>query len=796
MKKTLIFLISLILVLATCFPAFAEDGVLNISESNTSHEVSETLYGAFIEDISYSCDGGLVSNLVNNGSFELETANETAWNFSSVEAELSNNSPMNENNPTYEVLKVDGRGYIENIGFPEIYKYKTYEYNEKKAKLGDMGFKKGEKYEFSAYFQNIDFEGTISIYLNSKSNAGTVVQLPLHNVKANEWNKVSALIKSEADEDGSLVIIFKGKGSVAIDFVSLVPQSSYGYGTDEWKYVSLRTDLFNSLKNLSPSFIRFPGGCLAEGDSMEHFYNWKNTIGALEQRRQSTNLWSDFANGRYYNNTNAMGYHEYFQLCEELGAEALPVLNAGMICQGRCQFDDHRIAFKKSTMSDEEWRSYLINERGYNENDEEGMKGYSDWLDSFGIKSEKDYNKWLDSVALRPGTNEFKNYVQDILDLIEYATADSASSYWGELRAQNGHPEPFELNYIAVGNENWSDVYFRNFDEIYKAIKAKYPEMTVVSTAGAAMEGSEFDYAWETINEKYPDTIVDEHYYTGDNYLFEHNDRYDNYSRDGAGVLIGEYSAKCAGFGTLETKTNLWSAVEEASYLTGVERNSDIVKMASYAPTFAKVNANCWDLNMIWFDSQSVALTPDYYVQMLFSNNVGSEYIKTDSIGENIYQSVTIDKDKQTMYIKLVNAGSSKKINVNLEGFDDINLVSNLILSDTYKSASNEINKQRVAPVEDKIKAKGSSFEVRLKANSVNVIRVAYGNSSGTLLYSLPDNISLKTKAYVPVKVIAAVLIIATCFILGSVIGFVIYVKLIKKKIKKEEDFGGNYEKE
>ncbi|MBR4241849.1 MAG: hypothetical protein IKR97_06470 [Eubacterium sp.] len=788
MKKFLCFIISLVLTLGVSHPAFAQDAALNISKSNISHDVSETLYGAFIEDISYSCDGGLVSNLVNNGSFELENANETAWVFNSLSAKISNSYPMNENNQICEVLNIESRGFAENLGFTELYDYKTYDYNEKKAKTGDMGFKKGEKYEFSCYLKNIDFEGSISVMLNSKNNSDNLVQVPLHKLESEEWNRFSAIIKSSADEDGSLVIVFNGKGSIAIDFVSLVPQSSHGYASEEWKYVSLRNDLFNSLKNLGPKFIRFPGGCLAEGTDIKNLYNWKNTIGAPEQRKQETNLWSDFANGRYYNNTNAMGYHEYFQLCEDLGAEALPVVNAGMICQGRCAFDDHRLAYKKSQMSDAEWKKYLISERGYNENDEEGMKGFTEWIDSFGIKNEKDYNNWLDTVALRPNTDEFTNYVQDILDLIEYATAGADSSYWGAQRAQNGHPEPFELGYIAIGNENWSDVFFRNFDEIYKAIKAKYPNITIVSTAGAAMEGAEFDYSWDTINKNYPDTIVDEHYYTGDNYLFEHNNRYDNYDRNGAGVLIGEYSAKCAGFGTLETKTNLWSAVEEASYLTGVERNSDIVKMASFAPTFAKVNANCWDLNMIWFDSQSVALTPDYFVQMLFSNNFGNSYIKTDKISEDIYQSVTVDSDKQILYIKLVNAGSSEKLEINLDGFENINRVSNLVLTDAYKSASNEIGRQRVAPEEENIKAEKSGFKVKLKANSVNVIRVAYGNNEGTSLYSLPDNISLKTKAYVPARVIAAAVIISTCFILGSFIGFFVYTKIIKKRIEKDEN--------
>jgi len=782
MRRVFSFLISIVLILCACTPALAEDRVLSISEKNITHEVSQTLYGTFIEDISFACDGGLVSNLVNNGSFEYTPNPEAAWSFDSVEAVLSNQGAMNKNNPSFETLKIDGAGRLENIGFPELYDYKTYDYNESLAKKGDMGFKEGEQYEFSIWLKNIDFEGAIGVYLNSKSNADNIVNLSTKGIKTNEWTKFSVTLTSEAQEDGSLVILFKGKGSIAVDFVSLVPHSAHGYSTDEWKYTTLRSDLYTALKNLSPAVIRFPGGCLAEGTDINNLYNWKNTIGALENRKQSPNLWEDVGVGRYYNNTNAMGYHEYFQLCEDLGAEAVPVVNAGMICQGRCAFDDHGIALKKALMSDEEWKSYLINERGYNENDEEGMKGYSDWLDSFNIKSEEDYENWLDTVALRPGTAAFTNYARDVLDLIEYANADSKTSYWGALRAQNGHEAPFNIKYLAIGNENWGEAFFRNFDALYKAVKAKYPDITIISTAGAASEGAEFENSWNTINNKYADTIVDEHYYTGENYLFDHNDRYDSYDRDGAGVFLGEYSTKSAGFGTMETKSNLWTAVETASYLTGLERNSDIVKMSSYAPAFAKVNANCWDINFIWFDSQSVALTPDYYIQMLFANNLGKQYIETAAVDEEIYQSVTVDSGKQVIYIKLVNIGASKKIAINLDGFDTVNSASNQYISASYKSASNEIGKQRVAPKEETLKTSDNSLEVNLKSKSVNVIRVAYGENKGDSLYTLPDNISLKTTGYVPAKVIVAVLVIATCFVLGSFIGFFAYKKFFMKK--------------
>ncbi len=790
MKKVICFFMTLSIVLSGfAVPVYAKsDTVLNVSEKNISHDVSKDLYGIFIEDISYACDGGLVSNLVNNNSFEYESKPEAAWQFDKIDTVLSSSDPMNENNPSYETLKIDGKGTVKNSGFTEMYDYKTYDYDEEKASKADMGFEEGVSYDFSCYVRNIDYEGTISVYLDSKNNSSDIFQLNTSSVSSNEWTKLSATLKSAATEDGGLAIVFDGTGSIELDFVSLIPQNSYGYANDKWKYVNLRQDLFDALKNLNPSFIRFPGGCLCEGDNLKNLYSWKDTIGELESRPQTRNVWANDENGNYYNNTNSMGYHEYFQLCEDLGAKAIPILNVGLTCQGRNGYDDHIIALNKASMSDEQWKSYLINEKGYSEKDEEGMKEYTSYIDSLKINSQDDFDKWLDSVAYKPGTAQFNNYVQDVLDLIEYANGDSKTTYWGALRAANGHEEPFNIEFIGLGNENWGDVYFRNFDALYNTVKEKYPDIKIVSSSGAWLEGEPFDNAWKTINEKYRDTIVDEHYYTGDNYLFSHNDRYDSYDRDGAGVFVGEYAAKSAGFGTMITKNNIWSAVEEAGFMTGFERNSDIVKMASYAPTFAKVNANSWDVNMIWFDSHDVVLTPNYYTQMLFSNNLGNKYvdskIESDSNTDDIYQSVTVDEDKQVIYVKLVNSGSKRDITVNVDGFDDIKYISNQNFSHTYKSASNEFGKNRIAPVDTQIESSENSFDVTLEQKSVNVIRIAYGENEGTSLYMLPDNIDYETKSYIPTlaKVIIACVVLAVAA--GSVIGYVIYTKIISKRKK------------
>lgn len=790
MKKVVCFFVSLVLMIScSVFPAYAGGNTsLNISRQDIGHEVSENLYGISLEDISYACDGGLISNLVNNNSFEYAGKPENAWEFSNISPVLSTSDPMNENNPSYETLTVDGRGIVKNLGFAELYDYKTYDFDDDEAYSADMGFKEGVSYDFSCYVKNIDFEGTISVYLDSKSNSNNITQLSTSSVSSKTWTELSAVLKSAATEDGALAIVFDGKGSISLDFVSLTPQDAHGYSTDEWKYVTLRNDLYDALKNLNPSFIRFPGGCLAEGEELDNLYSWKNTIGDLTARVQSYNIWHNDDNGNYYNNSNSMGYHEYFQLCEDLEAEAVPVVGVGLTCQSRNGYESNAEALKKSEMTDAEWRSYLINDLGYDENDEDGIKTKTDEIDSLGINSREDFENYLDTIAYRPGTDEFNNYAQDVLDLIEYANGDAQTTYWGALRSANGHTEPFNIKYIALGNENWGEVYFRNFDALKKIVNEKYPDITVISSAGSLSDGEVLDYAWEQINKNYSDTIVDEHYYAPDNYLFSHNDRYDSYDRDGAPVMISEYAAVTSGFGTMITKNNIRSAIEEASFMTGFERNSDIVKMTSYAPALAKLNANSKDINMIWFDSQDIVLTPNYYNQMLFSNNIGTKYVDAELLSdgsiEHLYQSVTVDEEKQVIYIKLVNSGSSQKVQVNLDNFDNINYVSNQCIYDGYKSASNELGKQRVAPIDDIITASADSFEINAKANSINVIRVAYGENTGESLYQLPDTIDYSTKNYIPA--IAKVVIVCVCLAIpvGSVIGFFLYKKVISKKKK------------
>lgn len=734
MKRFLSFILAFVIAsITTAFPAYAgNENTLSIDYKSISHDVSQDLYGLNLEDISYACDGGLVSNLVNNNSFEYKENPQTAWQFNNIEAVLSTSDAMNENNPSYETLTIDGKGIVKNLGFTELYKYETYTYNEKSANTGDMGFEENTNYNFSFYVKNINFDGTISVYLDSKSNSSNIAQLDTHSVSSRSWTKLSTKLKSEKTEDGALAIEFNGTGSIEIDFVSLIPQNSYGYGKDEWKYTTLRNDLVQAIKNLNPSFIKFPGDNASSGTNTTEMYSWKDTIGEPEQRRQTSNIWANPDNGNYYNNSNAMGYHEYFQLCEDLGAKAIPSVSAGI--------------------------------------------------------AESNANEKTD--ALNIDSDEFRNYVQDVLDLIEYANGDSTTTYWGSLRAANGHESPFNIEYLSIENRSSNVSYLQNFDAIKKAVNEKHPEITLLASCGKQSDGAEFDNAHSTINSNYRDAVSEEYCCSNDNYLYEHNDRYDSYDRDGAQVYVTGYSAIAPKANGTITK-NLASAVEEASFMTAFERNSDIIRFTSYSPALAKINANSSPTALIWFDSNDIILTPSYYTQLLFSNNYGSKYINAsitgDKINDKIYQSVTVDDEKNILYIKLVNNGSKDRVNINLNGFDDINKISNLYISGGFDTASNELDKQRVAPAEDEITFSQNSFEVELESNSVNIVRVAYGENAGDNFYIIPEEIDCTVKKYIPPYVIILCVAIVISVLSGTVIGFFMYKNIISKNAKNKK---------
>lgn len=688
-------------VIAFTYPKKGEE--LLISKDNISYDISDSLYGVSLEDVNFACDGGLVSNLVANNSFEYEADIFYGWSIDAQSFSVQKKDGLNKNNQNYLSVTVDGEGTILNNGYTEIYDYKTYNFNEKKKNTADMGFEKGEKYEFSAYFKNVNFDGELTVSLKAKGNSENYI---FKLTECDEWTKMIFQLESEVTADGGLLISVNGTGTFLMDFVNLVPVSSHGFHDEEWKYTSLRTDLFESLKELSPKFIRFSCGLLAESDSLEGLYSWKNTIGPLENRTQSYNPWRDDENGRSYNNSNAMGVYEYFLLCEGLCASPIPVISAGISSQSRNGYAEMWESYKNGALTEDEWQSYL------------------------------------DTIALRPGTPEWDSYVQDVFDLIEFANGN-AETQWGSVRAENGHEKPFNMKYITIGNEAYGDVYWRNFEELYKVVKEKYPDITVIASAGADIGGDNFKEAMGIANSKYPDIMLDEHYCTEGGYLFNSLSKYDSYERNGAKVIVGEWSAKSDGYGTIQTKNNIWSAIEEAAYLTGIERNADAVSMISYAPALAKVNAQCIDVNLIWFNSHEVCLTPDYYTQLLFANNLGTQYISTDlnMADSGVYESVTVDTKEQVIYVKLVNSQyKNVDLTLDIQGFGNVNTASNQYLSETFKAACNEIGEElHVAPKEKTYSLNDNKLNFTLEGLSVNVIRIPYGENDASSLYALPE---------------------------------------------------------
>ncbi|MBQ7202560.1 MAG: hypothetical protein IJS03_00935 [Eubacterium sp.] len=785
MKKFFCALCALIISLTAALPAFAaENETVNIDKNDVKNEVSQTLYGVSLEDVNYACDGGLVANLVNNGSFEDENKPENAWIFDNIEAVLSQDDSLNKNNPNYETLTVDGEGRIENIGFTELYKENSFKYDSGSAEKADMGFKKGSTYDFSCFVKNVDFEGAISVYLNSKTNSKNVVRLSTNGVSASEWTKLSAVLKSREDEDGSLVIVFEGEGTIKFDFATLVPQDSYGSGNEEWKYVSLRSDMYEVLKNLNPSFVRFPGGALVEGRDVKNIYSWKDTIGALEERRQSDNIHSKANGGRYYVNTNAMGYHEYFQLCEDLGAKAVPVVNAGMASQTEGDFANLVHAYNKLNMNDEAWEAYLINELGYDEKDKNGMAQFTSEVEALEIKSKADYEAKLESLVLSPDSDEFKNYVQDILDLVEYATASATTSYWGALRAANGHEQPFNLDYLAIGSDNYGEMYFKNVKAIYKAVHKRYPKLKIVLSGSADAQGSDYETALQNANSNYKKSIVNENINMPAEWFCENTDRYDSYDRQGADVAVGALSVEPEKKNEVLSCTNIQTSLAIGAFLTGAERNSDIVKMVSITPAFSKYRAGSTNGAEVWFDSQDTALTTDYYTQLMFANNTGTKYIDTGFSSENgIFESTTVDESKKVLYVKLVNTGKAGKININLSGYNST-YASLMSLSHKYKTAYNDIGRQAAAPKEKSVEVKNNSLTVSLEANSVNVVRIALDDNSGDNFYTFPDEMKLKTDNFVPTTAKVGMFVIAACLLVGMVAGYLIYSKVLSKNKK------------
>lgn len=548
-------------------------------------KISDKLIGIFFEDISYAADGGLYAELVQNRDFEYSLADTKgsnknwnsryAWKAQGNGGvwEIEEKAPVHKNNSHYALLDIKKSGDFSllNEGFDGI------------------PVRKGEKYIFSMFARQI--EGKSCKFDVTLEQDGKVVASTKVSSSNKEWKKLKVTFKAYSDADNAVIRITpKSEGKVAIDMISLFPKNTF-----KGRENGMRADLAQSLADLKPKFMRFPGGCVAHGDGLHNIYNWKETIGPLESRKPQRNLWG-------YHQTKGLGYYEYFQFCEDIGCEPLPVLAAGVSCQNSSDCGA-------------------------------GQQG--------GIPMDK-----------------MPEYIQDVLDLIEWANGDAKTTEWGKRRAEQGHPEPFNLKYIGIGNE---DLISKTFTERYlmivKAVKEKYPDIIVCGTSGPWCEGSDYEAGWRLAKDNNID-MIDEHYYQTPGWFIYHQNYYDQYDRNGSKVYLGEYAAHAPG-----RPNNIETALCEAMHICNMERNGDIVEMSSYAPLLAKEGHINWSPDMIYFNNNEVKLTVGYHVQKLCGNYCGDEYIGSSlsvnesrkGVRERLAVSTVRDSKTGKVYIKMVN---------------------------------------------------------------------------------------------------------------------------------------------
>lgn len=635
-----------------------------------AHTVSPDLYGIFIEDINFACDGGLNANMVNNYSFDgVYYDNQTQhpifdylryWSVQGGMMISGQQFPIHPNS-RYAQVNVDGKCLLSNLG-----------YNGGKLNKGKcaMAIRKTEHNQFECFIRSKDFAGKITVYVCDENGKTITEQKAIRCSQT--WTLQQADLIGKANEYGKLVIELNGTGTVDLDCVSLMNANYWNCSDTKWQHGKLRKDLVDALAELKPRFIRFPGGCIVEGKKAGNEYNWKNTIGSLYERKSDYSLWSEKMEDGGYNQSFQIGFYEYFCLCEDLGAKPLPTLYAGMNCQLRTK----------------------------------------DKLD-------------IDST-------EFDSYVvQNYLDLIEFAGGDPDQSKWAALRKDMGHPKPFELSMIGIGNENYGKDYLHKFEYIKKAIHEHYPQITCVLSSGFLPFKMFMRPAWNLARKKYPTVIVDEHSYHSPKWFQKQVKRFDRYKRGTAKVYFGEYAANGLMAGIKQTSQNantFESALAEAAFLTGVERNSDVVVMTSYAPLFNLVGSEQWNHNLIDFNPAGYCRTANYLVQQLFADNVGKEVISHGGkLPPKLFVSATADSEK--LYIKIVNCSkTAQAFHLGVNGIDDQVIPVRYIACDDMKGKNTlaftgEV-KEPLEIIEESITVNSEYLDINVRAYSVTVVAI------------------------------------------------------------------------
>ena len=564
-------------------PKLPKEATATLKVTTEKKNISDKLIGIFFEDISYAADGGLYAEMVQNRDFEYNGEGKvakgaapwgptTAWH-SSAEIKIETTDHLSATNAHHVIL---GKDSLINEGWD------------------GMGVKKDAEYIFSLYTRCIDCRSKkLAVRL---MDGADIIGAAEVEVSGNKWTQTETTIKvTQNSRSARLAIIPSGRGEIAADIISLFPKDTY-----KGRRNGMRKDLAEAIAALHPRFVRFPGGCMSHGQGIDNIFHWRETVGPIPERTPAKNIW-------HYHQTRGLGFYEYFVWCEDMGAEPLPVLAAGVPCQNSAA-------------------------------DATGMAGQQGGIPM----------------------KEMPAYCQEFLDLIEWANGDPATSELAKLRADAGHPAPFNLKYIGVGNEDLISTAFEDrMLMIAKAIKAKYPDITICGTAGPFHDpSSDYIEGWKFAKE-HKDIIgmIDEHYYEMPGWFLNNQDYYDNYDRTAPKVYLGEYSVQAR-----PRRSDLEAALCEAIHICSLERNGDVVAMSSYAPLLCNTRHSNWSPDMIYFKgAESPTLTPSYYTQMLFGQTPGTVYttskLEADEIvSHRVGTSIVSDPSTGKTYLRIVNA--------------------------------------------------------------------------------------------------------------------------------------------
>lgn len=628
---------------------------IDVDAGKPGSRISPTLWGIFFEDINFGGDGGLYPELVKNRSFEFPDRmmgwREIQQGTARGSARVMNTDPFHQANPHYLQLHATSAGFaVWNEGFR------------------GMGLRQWENYTFSAQLR-AKAGGATTLQVELVAPDGRVLAQAKVRDLTPQWKSHSVKLRPSATEaKATLRITLEAEGTIDLDMVSLYPERTFKNRPN-----GLHADVAQLLADLKPGLMRFPGGCIVEGHWLTNRYQWKTTIGDLPERKLIMNRWNDEFKHRptpdYYQSFG-LGFFEFFQFCEDIGTEPLPILNCGMACQ-------------------------------------------------------------FNSKELAP-MDQLDPYIQDAIDLIEFANGP-ATSPWGAKRAAMGHPAPFNMKFLGVGNEQWGPQYIERYAAFAKVLKAKHPEIKLISSSGPAPNDERFHFAWPKLRELNAD-IVDEHCYDKPAWFFNSASRYDSYPRTGPKVFMGEYAAQSDKTVSIHNRNNWECALSEAAFMTGLERNADVVVMSAYAPLTGHIDAWQWRPNLIWFDNLRCYGTPNYYVQQLFSRNRGDVVLPTRIAGQEpatakqpgLYATAVRDEQAGQIILKVVNSSPQpatatvRIAGTNLGQTAEVTLLTANKLSDENSFE----DPRKVAPVTTEAKGISPEFTHAFKPWSLTILRL------------------------------------------------------------------------